>query len=141
VKSTTSISKIKTEFSLQNATNVGGIKIFLDFLEKIKFAEALNQLSSVKAGNSIFPLYRVLLYLIVGWIVGCERLFHFRKLQHDSLLERLLGGRCPHHTLLYKELTRLPRTTPHLLSDLRKLITTSFLRVCRHRSSWIWTPR
>jgi hypothetical protein len=33
VKSTTPISKIKTEFSLQNATSFGGIKIFLEYLE------------------------------------------------------------------------------------------------------------
>jgi len=121
VKSTTPISKIKTEFSLQNATNVGGVKIFLDYLEKIKFAEALQRLPSVKAGNSIFPLYRVLLYLVIGWILGCERLFHFRKLQHDGLLKRFLGGRCPHHTLLYKELLRVPKANSGLLPELRKL--------------------
>jgi hypothetical protein len=121
VKSTIRISKIKTEFSLQNATSVGGIKIFLEYLEKIKFAEALKRLSCAKAGNSLFPVYRILLYVIIGWILGCERLFHFRKLQHDSLLKRFLGGRCPHHTLLYKELVRLRRTYPNLLPELRKL--------------------
>ncbi|MDY8048236.1 hypothetical protein UY416_18255 [Paenibacillus polymyxa] len=41
------------------------------------------------------------------WILGCERLFHFRRWQKDSLLQRFLGGRCPHYSLLYKELDRL----------------------------------
>uniref|UniRef100_A0AAE9IE29 Uncharacterized protein n=1 Tax=Paenibacillus polymyxa TaxID=1406 RepID=A0AAE9IE29_PAEPO len=26
------------------------------------------------------------------WILGCERLFHFRRWQKDSLLQRFLGG-------------------------------------------------
>jgi len=121
VKSTTPISKIKTEFSLQNASSFGGIKIFLEYLEKIKFAAALQSLSCVKASNSLFPVYRILLYLVVGWMLGCERLFHFRKLQQDSLLKRFLGGRCPHHSLLYKELSRLSKSHPKLLPELRSL--------------------
>lgn len=121
MKSTTPISKIKTEFSLQNETSFGGIKIFLEYLEKIKFAAALQRLSCMKANNSLFPVYRILLYLVVGWMLGCERLFHFRKLQQDSLLKRLLGGRCPHHSLLYKELSRLSKSHPKLLPELRSL--------------------
>ncbi len=121
MKSTTPISKIKTEFSLQNATSFGGIKIFLEYLEKIKFAAALQRLSCMKANNSLFPVYRILLYLVVGWMLGCERLFHFRKLQQDSLLKRFLGGRCPHHSLLYKELSRLSKSHPKLLPELRSL--------------------
>ena len=53
MKSTTAISKIKTEFSLQNATNFGGIKIFMVFLEKIKLADAMRGLSGGKARNSL----------------------------------------------------------------------------------------
>lgn len=72
VKFNTPFGKIKTEFSLLNATNFGGIKIFLDYLEKIKFSEALQRLPSMKAANSIFPLYRVLIYLVIGWILGAS---------------------------------------------------------------------
>jgi hypothetical protein len=57
----------------------------------------------------------------VGWMLGCQRLFHFRKLQNDSLIRRLLGGRCPHHTLLNKELKRLSKTNPLLIPNLKKL--------------------
>ncbi len=121
MKSTTSVGKIKTEFSLENATRFGGVKIFLEYLEKIRLSQALCGLSCVKAHNSLFPVYRILLYLIVGWMLGCERLFHFRKLQHDSLLKRFLGGRCPHHTLLYKELIRMRTSCPHLRLELRTL--------------------
>lgn len=95
MKSTTPVSKIKTEFTLQNATSVGGSKIFLEYLEKIKLGKALQNLNCAKQGNSLFPVFRILLYLIVGWALGCERLFHFRKLQHDALIRLFLGGRCP----------------------------------------------
>lgn len=121
MKSNTSFSKMKTEFSLQNATSIGGSKIFFEYLEKIKFLDALRSLNCMKNRNSIFPLHRILLYLIVGWTLGCERLFHFRKFQHDSLIRRFLGGRCPHHTLLYKELGRLSKTRPTLPMELKKL--------------------
>jgi len=129
VKSTTPISKIKSEFSLRNATSFGGIKIFLAYLEKIKLSGAMRNLSGGKARNAIFPLHRILLYLIVGWMLGCERIFHFRRLQHDALLKRFLGGRCPQHSLLYKELSRLGRSCPALTTELRQL-NLAIIRPC-----------
>ncbi|MDQ0494752.1 hypothetical protein QOZ95_002919 [Paenibacillus brasilensis] len=121
MKSTTAISKIKTEFSLQNATSFGGVKIFLAFLEKIKLANAMRGFSGGKAHNALFPVHRILLYLIVGWMLGCERIFHFRRLQDDTLIKRFLGGRCPNHSLLYKELIRWERSSPNLSTQLRAL--------------------
>lgn len=121
MKSTTPVSKIKSEFSLQNATSFGGIKIFLLYLEKIKLGEAMRNFSGQKAHNAIFPIYRIMLYLILGWMLGCERIFHFRKLRHDPLLGRFLGGRLPHHSLLYKELERLGRSCKELPTELRRL--------------------
>ena len=81
----------------------------------------MHNLSGNKARNAIFPIYRILLYLIIGWMLGCERIFHFRKLQHDALLNRFLGGCCPQHSLLYKELERLGRLYPQLPAELRTL--------------------
>jgi hypothetical protein len=51
---------------LQNATSFGGSKIFLEYLEKIKLAKALQNLHCTKQGNSLFPVFRILLYLIIG---------------------------------------------------------------------------
>lgn len=121
MKSTTIMSKIKSEFSLNNATSFGGVNIFLAYLEKIKLSEAMRYLSGGKAINAVFPIQRIVLYLIIGWMLGCERIFHFRKLQQDVLLRRFLGGRCPHHSLLYKELVRWGRTCPTLPAELRAL--------------------
>ncbi len=81
----------------------------------------MRSFSDGKAHNAIFPLHRILLYLIIGWMLGCERIFHFRKLQHDGLIRRFLGGRCPHHSLLYKELVRLGRSPLELVAEIRTL--------------------
>lgn len=87
MKVNTSITKIKSEFSLHNATSNGGIKIFMDYLEKIEFPQALQDLKCNKHWNAIFPVHGILLYLILAWTLDCKRLFHFRN-------RRLLGGRC-----------------------------------------------
>ncbi|SCW71165.1 hypothetical protein SAMN04487970_103259 [Paenibacillus tianmuensis] len=58
MKSITSISKIKSEFSLQNATSFEGVKILLAYLEKIKLAQAMSSLSGGKTHNSISLLHQ-----------------------------------------------------------------------------------
>ncbi|RCW50857.1 DDE family transposase [Paenibacillus prosopidis] len=121
MKFITKIANIKTEFSMRNATNIAGSKIMLAYLEKIKLAKAFHALGYAKSPNSVFPTYRILLYFIVGWMLGCERVFHFQRLQKDTLMRRFLGGRCPHHSLLYKELERLGKQRPTLSIDLKKL--------------------
>ena len=122
MKCTTNTSQIKTEFTLKNATSYAGSKVVLDFLEKIKLETAFQQLDYPKGCNSIFSSEKILLYLVVGWFLGCERLFHFRSLQNDSLIKRFLGGRCPHHSLLYKELGKLAHNHSSLQGQLRQLI-------------------
>lgn len=54
MKPTTAISKIKSEFSLQSATNFGSVKIFVAFLEKIKLTNAMRSLYVGKGRNSLF---------------------------------------------------------------------------------------
>lgn len=69
MKSITPFSKIKSEFSLQNATSFGGIKVFLEYLEKIKLAEAMNRPSGGKALNAVFPF---LLFSFISSSAGCS---------------------------------------------------------------------
>ena len=121
MKSTTKIASLKTEFSMRNATNFAGSKVILGFLENIGLNQALQSLGLAKAANAIFPTHRILQMLIIGWILGCERLFHFKSLQGDALIAQALGSRVPHHTLLNKELLRLGKAHDHLAPALRKL--------------------
>ena len=84
VKSTTKITNLKTEFSMKNATNFAGGKVILVFLETIGLSQSLQTLGLAKAVNAIFPTQRILLYLIIGWMMGCERLFHSRNASTPS---------------------------------------------------------
>ena len=129
MKSTTPVSKIKTEFSLNESTSYGGSKVYLEYVEKIKLADALKTIFCSKARNRLFPLHRIFLYLLIGWTLGCERLFQFRRLQNDSLLRLFLGGRCPHHSLLSKELIRLGKENPTIRDELRS-INRDLIRPC-----------
>ena len=115
-------------------------KSFWNTSKKSSLPRLYQGLSCVKANNSLFPVYRILLYLIVGWMLGCERLFHFRKLQHDSLLKRFLGGRCPHHSLLYKELVRLASRARTCDGSADAQSGSHSALSAFTNSSWIWTP-
>jgi hypothetical protein len=106
---------------MRNTTNFAGSKVILGFLETMRFNQALRTLGLAKAENAIFPTHRILQYLIIGWLLGCERLFHFRSLQGDALVAHALGGRVPHHTLLNKDLLRLGKARDQLAPALRKL--------------------
>ena len=121
VKSTTKIMSLKTGFSMRKATNFAGSKVILAFLESIRFNQALRCLGQAKAMNAIFPTHRILQYLIIRWLLGCERLFHFKSLESDALVAHALGGRLPHHTLLNKDLLRLGQAHEQLAPALRTL--------------------
>lgn len=112
---------MKTEFTLKNATSFAGSKSLLTYLEKIKLKSALQQIHCGKRNNAIFSFSKIVLYLMIGWILGCERIFHFLSLKDDSLVLRFLGGRTPHHSLLYKELCRVSASVPTITRDLKEL--------------------
>ncbi|WP_185602159.1 IS1380 family transposase, partial [Paenibacillus sp. 598K] len=121
MNSTTKIMSLKTEFSMRNATNFAGSKTILSFLESIRFQQALRTLGQAKAMNAIFPTHRILQYLIIGWLLGCERLFHFKSLASDALVAHAMGGRVPHHTLLNKDLLRLGKAHEQITPAIRAL--------------------
>jgi hypothetical protein len=83
--------------------------------------QALRPLGLAKAVNATFPTHQILQYLIIGWLLGCERLFRFKSLQGDSLVGHALGDRLPHHSLLGKELLRFGGSHRELAPSLRKL--------------------
>ena len=119
MKSTTKITSLKTEFSMRNATNFAGSKVVLAFLETIGLGQAFQTLGLSKAANALFPTHRILQYLIIGWMLGCERLFHFNSIQDDALVRHALGGRLPHHSLLNKELIRFGKSHHDFAPKLR----------------------
>lgn len=121
MKSTTKITRLKTEFSMKNATNFAGSKVILAFLETIGLDQAFESLGLAKAANAIFPTHRILQFLVIGWLIGCERLFHFKSLRQDALICHAIGGRLPHHSLLNKELLRFGKSQELFIPKLREL--------------------
>ncbi len=63
----------------------------------------------MKKYNAKYPLSKIFIYLVIGWLVNCSRLSHFRTLQDDPLIMAFMGGKCPHYTLLNKDLLRLEK--------------------------------
>ncbi|WHY80343.1 IS1380 family transposase [Siminovitchia fortis] len=109
MKFTTNLSNIKVSFNLKNSTNIAGLLPFLQFLKQMEIEGTFRCFDSIKKGNSKFPFRKIIVYLIIGWMASCSRLFHFRSLQKDALVQQFMGGRCPHHTLLGKDLRYLAK--------------------------------
>lgn len=109
--STTSL-KIKEEFSLKNATAFGGANLLLDFIEHIKLKQIFkNNLRQEKHANAKYTVTDVSMVLSLGWILGKDRIFHFKDIEQDPLLtKRLQLEKLPDHTILYKDLERFRNT-------------------------------
>ncbi len=103
------VSRIKYEFNLKNSTKFSGILPFLQFLERMKIQQTFRGFDCLKKDNAKFPLSKIFVYLIAGWMADCSRMFHFQSLQNDPLIRAFLGGKCPHYTLLSKDLLRLEK--------------------------------
>ncbi|UJF33739.1 hypothetical protein L0M14_00265 [Paenibacillus hexagrammi] len=134
MKSTTPVSKIKTEFTLNEAfiapytqiDELGGGKVYLEY-----GIHGKNQAGGYPENHllqqdekPVVPLHRIFLYLLIG-----ERLFHFRCLQNYSLLRLFLGGRCPHHSLPSKVLIRLGKENSTIRDELQT-INRDLIRPC-----------
>ncbi|GER71899.1 hypothetical protein BpJC7_32020 [Weizmannia acidilactici] len=73
----------------------------------MKIEQTFQDFDCLKKGNAKYPLSKIFLYLITGWLADCSYMFHFRSLQKDPLITAFLGEKCPHYTLLSKDLLRL----------------------------------
>jgi hypothetical protein len=86
----------------------GGANPLLDYLEAVGLRRILDECVSVrKRPDSAYSMADVLTVLVVGWMLGLERIFHFQDIERDPLLTLKLGlNKLPDHTLLYKDLAR-----------------------------------
>ncbi|MDC3418755.1 IS1380 family transposase [Aquibacillus salsiterrae] len=103
----TSIGSISIEPTLEHATSYGGIVPLLDYLEKIKIKRLLEASLSLKKQNGTFPLSDVSLALILGRLLGLERISHFEDIEEETLLKRFFKwGKLPDYTTYYNDLKR-----------------------------------
>nr|WP_302473109.1 IS1380 family transposase [Heyndrickxia coagulans] len=109
VNYTISVSKINYAFHLKKSTHFSGLLPILQFLERMKIEQTFRDFDCLKNYNAQYPLSKIFVYLMIGWLANCSRLFHFRTLQDDPLIRAFMGGKCLHYTLLNKDLLRLEK--------------------------------
>lgn len=104
----TTTPQIREEFTLPHATLYGGAAVVLDDQERIGLRNLFaSHLPKSKRSDSLYPLPDVCTVLVIGTLLGKERLFHFEDLEEDPLLSvKLRLPKLPDHTLLYKDLHR-----------------------------------
>src|SRR5690625_2352545 len=106
----TSIGRISIEPTLENATAYGGIIPLLDYIKKIKLTDHLEEHLSVSKQGGIFPLTEVSTALILGRLLGMERISHFEDIENEILLKRYFGWRkLPDYTTYYNDLQRFKK--------------------------------
>lgn len=111
--------KVHETFTLRRATRYGGFNALSDFVAAQGIDQALtNAFGQDKAPWATYSLPETLRYLLDGYLLGVERVWHFADLEQEPLLcVKRDRDRLPDHTLLYRELARFD--APELLSRLR----------------------
>ena len=103
----TSIGRVSIEPTLEHATSYGGTLPLLDYLEKIKIKRLLEASLTLKKQNGTFPLSDVSLALILGRLLGLERISHFEDIEEETMLKRFFKwSKLPDYTTYYNDLKR-----------------------------------
>ncbi|MFZ3591938.1 transposase, partial [Bacillus sp. DJP31] len=79
----------------------------LDYIKKVGLSHLLEELLSVRKSGGIYPLSQVSLALILGRLLGKERISHLEDIEDEIMLKRFFGWRkLPDYTTYYNELKR-----------------------------------
>lgn len=79
----------------------------LDYVKKIQLANHLKDHLSVRKQGGKFPLHQVALALIIGRLLGIERISHFEDIEDETLLKRFFNwDKLPDYTTYYNDLQR-----------------------------------
>ena len=104
-------STIRTRYDLQSATPFGGAVSLIDFVLGTQVGRAFWGRDLRKEKNTRFDTDDIALTIILGSMLGQERIFHFEDIEQVPLLKlRLNIPKLPYMALLYKELKRLGST-------------------------------
>jgi hypothetical protein len=107
---TPEFARLHEVFNLEGATPFGGSNLLIDYGTHLGLWDALRDaLQPVeKRPNARFRLADTAAVLLVGRILGLERISAFDLIEEDSLLRLKFGlPKLPDYTLLYKDLARL----------------------------------
>ncbi|MFD1068304.1 transposase [Oceanobacillus locisalsi] len=106
----TSIGTISIESTLEHATSFGGILPLLDYVQKIQLKQKLDDRLTIGKQGGIFALPNVALILILGRILGIERISHFEDVENEIMLKRFFKwDKLPDYTTYYNDLNRFEK--------------------------------
>ncbi|MFD1451448.1 hypothetical protein [Oceanobacillus sojae] len=88
----TSIGNIFIEPTLEHAASFGGILSLLDYVQKMQLKQKLDDRLTAGTQGGIFSLPNVALILILGRILGIERIFHFEGIENEIMLNVSFNG-------------------------------------------------
>lgn len=99
--------KIYTRFNLKSATPFGGSGSLVDFLMNSGIQKHFAFPSLRKRRDAKFQTNDVAMTVILGTLLGQERIFHYENIEQDPLLAAKLGlPKLPDASLLYKDIPK-----------------------------------
>src|SRR5699024_10300111 len=97
--------RLSIEPTLKHATAYGGIIPLLDYLKKIQLTDHLEELLPIRKRGGLFLLASVSTALMLGRLVGIERISRFEVIENDTLLKCFFGwDKLPDYTTYYDDL-------------------------------------
>ena len=99
--------QLHTRYDLNSATAFGGAAGLIDFVLGVEIDRHFRLKGLRKRKDAQFQTGDVALTIILGALLGQERIFHFEDMEHDPLLTLKLNlPKLPDTTLLYKDLIK-----------------------------------
>lgn len=104
--------KIHTRFDLNAATAFGGSVGLIDFVLKSGIRNHFRTKGLHKRKDARYQMDDIALTLLLGHLLGQERISHFEDIEQDPLLSlKLALPKLPDFTLLYEDLKRLGKSS------------------------------
>lgn len=99
--------KIHTRYDLRSATSFGGAQCLVDFVIESGVHRHFQAPSILKRRDAMFQTDDIAMTVILGSMLGHERIFHYESLEQDPLLAAKLGlAKLPDASLLYKDIPK-----------------------------------
>lgn len=129
------LCEVLVEFSAKNLTGFGGLAAFGEFINRLGLAELLEGVNVPHVGR-LYSTGRLLLVLLLGSVVGLDRISDVARLRADGVLLRVLGWT---EWPVQSTLTRfLRRFTEEAVESLQEMMAAA---LDRFRNGWKDLPR
>lgn len=130
VRASKKFCEVAVDFSAKNLTGFGGISVFGEFIRRLDLESLLNQVEVPHFGM-VYSTGRLLLIMLLGFVLGSERMQDVASLRLDGTLLRILGWRrWPVQSTITRFLHRFKET------GVTSLLGVMVLAIERFRGGW-----